>query len=149
MNVLLVGDGPVRKELEQHAARLGVSAFFHGACYDESALASMLSASDVLVSPGKVGLSAMHALAYGTPVISHGDFDHQMPEFEAILPGRTGDFYELGNVSDLAEKIANWIARPDRDWIRQQCKAVIGEKYNPRVQRELIEVRLGQAGVPK
>jgi glycosyltransferase involved in cell wall biosynthesis len=139
VNVLLVGDGPIHSKLELLAGDLGIQVCFYGACYEERKLAVMLYTADVLVSPGKVGLSAMHALAYGTPVISHGDFDCQMPEFEAIVPGRTGDFFEAGNVQDLASKIKKWVSRNDREEIRNICHEVIRTKYNPKTQRVLIE----------
>lgn len=142
INVLLVGDGPVRGELESLASRLRVDVCFYGACYNECELATLLYSADVLVSPGKVGLSAMHALAYGTPVISHDDFDSQMPEFEAIQPGMTGDFFAKEDVQDLAQKIRAWISRGDREAIRRACLNVINLRYNPKTQRALIERHL-------
>lgn len=48
--------------------------------------------ADLCVSPGNVGLTAMHSLVFGCPVITHNCFEWQMPEFEAIQPGITGDF---------------------------------------------------------
>ena len=58
-------------------------------------------ASDLCVIPGNVGLSAMHAFSVGLPVISHDNFDIQMPEFEAIIDSKTGSFYKHGNIEDL------------------------------------------------
>ena len=46
---------------------------------------------------------AIHALAYGTPVITHDDLDRQMPEVEVISEGLTGAFFKHGDVADLAE----------------------------------------------
>ena len=41
--------------------------------------------SDLTVSPGNIGLTAIHSLSYGTPVCSHSNFNNQMPESEAII----------------------------------------------------------------
>lgn len=139
VRVVLVGDGPVRRELEELSNDLGVHAIFYGACYDETVLGELIAGADVLVSPGKIGLSAIHSLAYGTPAITHSDFDAQGPEFEAIVPGLTGDFFKRGDVRDLAMRIKAWINRPDRQEIRRACLEVVSQKYNPRVQRQLIE----------
>ena len=62
----------------------------YGETFDEAEISKLLNHADLCVSPGNVGLTAMHALAYGVPVATHNDFKNQMPEFEAITPGKTG-----------------------------------------------------------
>jgi hypothetical protein len=90
------------------------------------------------VSPGKVGLTAMHSMAYGTPVISHNTFDHQMPEVEAIVPGVTGDYFAEGSSEDLARVIAKWFdthpTKPERE-----CIDRIEAEFTPAFQRQVIE----------
>jgi glycosyltransferase involved in cell wall biosynthesis len=81
VNVLLVGDGPDKAALQKLAQRLGLAVKFYGACYDEAKLAEVTMAANVTVSPGKVGLTAMQSLAYGTPVITHGDFENQISHY--------------------------------------------------------------------
>ena len=75
---------------------LGISdqTWLYGACYDDLTLAELFYNSHVCVSPGNVGLTAIHALSFGCPVISHGNFPYQMPEFESIIPSITGDFLQ-------------------------------------------------------
>ena len=77
VHVLLVGDGPERPALEALAARLGLAVHFAGACYDEERMAGYLTAATCTVAPGMVGLTAMHSLAFGVPVLTHGDPDRQ------------------------------------------------------------------------
>jgi glycosyltransferase involved in cell wall biosynthesis len=36
-----------------------------------------------------------------------------MPEFEAIRPGITGDFFKENDIYDLSEKIKKWISLND------------------------------------
>lgn len=137
--LLLVGDGPEREYLEQLSAKLELSVYFYGACYEEENLAELIMSANVAVSPGQVGLTAMHALAYGVPVITHGDLDYQMPECEAILPGKTGDTFQRGDARDLAEVIKKWILRPWPDsQTRIECTTMIDTFYNPDYQASAI-----------
>jgi hypothetical protein len=82
----------------------------------------------------------MHALAYGVPVISHDDFDQQMPEFEAIVPGKTGDFFAHDDVDSLADTIVRFLRSPISSEMRHaEARRIIDEFYNPRRQRELVD----------
>lgn len=54
--------------------------------------AELIYNADLCVAPGNIGLTAMHAMMFGCPCISHNDFSWQMPEFEAIVPYKTGNF---------------------------------------------------------
>ena len=146
-SLLLVGDGPEREYLWKMAMDLRLAVNFYGACYDEDRLAELIMSANVTVAPGKVGLAAMHSLVYGTPVITHNDPAEQMPEWEAIIPGQTGDFFRRGDVHDLARTIYKWAVRPWPDeGFRKQCMEVIDRFYNPQFQRQAINRAL--AGLP-
>jgi glycosyltransferase involved in cell wall biosynthesis len=139
--LVIVGEGPEKEPLSALAASLSVAHRFWGACYDEAIIAKLYKASDLTVSPGKVGLTAIHSMAYGTPVISHGNFDHQMPEYEAIVPGVTGDFFAENSVDALAHVIAEWFGKhpvkPERECIER-----IEAAFTPAFQRRVIEAAL-------
>lgn len=140
INILLVGDGPERATLEILAAKLDVSVHFYGACYDEATLASLIYYSDVTVSRGKIGLTVIHSLTYGTPAITHGDLDQQMPEVEAITDGFNGKLFIKDDVHDLVRCMTEWFsARYDRETVRSQCQQVVAKNWNPARQRELID----------
>lgn len=140
VNVLLVGDGPERGALERLAVDRGLAVHVFGACHDEETLGPMIYHADLTVSPGKIGLTAMHSLMYGTPVVTHGDFDAQMPEVEAIEPGRTGAFFRRGDAQDLAAAIARWLdAGLPRAQVRQAARAAIKAKWTPQGQARIIE----------
>ena len=95
------------------------------------------------VSPGKIGLTAMHSMTYGTPVISHNNLDKQMPEFEAIVPGMTGDLFEYNDVKDLSITIEKWLfAKTKRPEIIDKCINVIQENFSPESQVVAIESAL-------
>lgn len=138
--LVLVGDGPERPALQAQAQRLGVDVRFMGAIYDEDQLAQLFMATRAVVSPGKVGLLAMHALAYGAPVITHDDLDRQMPEVEAIEAGQTGAFFRFGDVADLAQQMAGFLdqSAAQRAASRARAIATIEQGYTPEMQVRAI-----------
>lgn len=140
VNLLLVGDGDLRSSLEELAARLEVPVHFYGAEYREEVLGPLVMSANALVAPGMVGLAAMHALGYGTPVVTHSDPDDQAPEYEAIQPGITGTLFEPNNVESLADAIATWTGSEDiSSDTRRRCCEVTERFYNPAFQRRAIE----------
>ncbi len=143
VNVLFVGDGEAKDMLMKLVAEQNIQQYYHfyGACYDEMELCKLLFISDICVSPGEVGLSAITSLGYGTPVISHNDFNYQMPEYETIIPGVNGDLFERNSTFALANKIKAWITSHKdvpAQTIRENCYRVVDEKYNPTHQAEII-----------
>lgn len=140
VQVVLVGDGPMRPQLEAQAKAANLDVTFTGGIYDEAVLSRLLYCADMTVSPGKVGLTGMHSLTYGTPVVTHDDLDHQMPEVEAVIPGRTGAFFHEGDAEGLAHAIQSVLDWPQsRAETRAACRAIIADRYTPAVQTRLIE----------
>ena len=141
-NLVLVGEGESRAELEELAVELDINeqVWFFGHLYDEEKIGQLLFDSDLCVSPGNVGLTAMHSLVYGTPIITHGNFQNQMPEFESIISGKSGDFFEENNIQNLVLKVVQWLENhTDRDVVRKDCRKSIESKYNPEYQFKIIK----------
>lgn len=139
-NVLLVGDGPERRRLETLARELGLRVHFEGACYDEARIGSLIMSCNVTVSPGKTGLTAVHSIGYGVPVVSHGDPDDQGPEWEAIIPGRTGSYFQAGRIDSLADAIEPWLRASETDpAVREACVQLVQRFWNPTFQCRAIE----------
>ena len=147
---LIVGEGPEGTVLQEQVERDGLQECvkFYGACHDEAVLSDLIYAADICIAPGNVGLTAMHALVYGTPVITHEEKAWQMPEFEAIVPGVSGDFFIRGSVSDLTSKTCALLDRTvsDRGAVRAACCEVIDQKYNPEYQAKVIASVIGGNG---
>lgn len=144
-NVIIIGDGECREELEKYVAgnNLSASVWFYGKCYDENQLNNLIYNSDLCVSPGNVGLTALHAMTYGTPVISHDDFETQMPEYETIIPGITGDLYKHGSFEDFCNVVSRWLSNnPDRQKTRKACYDIINSKFNSNNQIDILEKTL-------
>ena len=141
INVVLVGSGSQQEELIKLTTdlELSESVWFYGACYDDIRNAELIYNADLCVAPGNVGLTAIHSMVFGTPVISHSDFKWQMPEFEAIKPNLTGNFFERNNVDNLVEVITNWLKQhPQRDAVRQACFDEIDSSWNPNYQMDVL-----------
>ena len=141
-NLVLVGDGAMRQSLENLAAELGIvnNVWFYGACYDEAENAELVYNADICVSPGNVGLTAIHSMMFGTPVITHNNFPYQMPEFESVECGRTGDFFEYGNIDSMSNTIKCWLEKysGQREDIRKACFNEIDTRWNPQFQMRVF-----------
>lgn len=142
-NILIIGDGEEKKNLEKlvSKSKLEKNVSFLGAVYDEEINSHVLLHADLCVTPGEVGLTAIHSLAYGTPVISHDNMNMQMPEVESITRGFNGDLYEYNNFEDLAKVIENWfLKRPIKNQtLINNCYSIIDKYYNPIYQLKIFE----------
>ena len=117
------------------------SVWLYGPCYDEEAIGEMFYNSAVCVSPGNVGLTSIHALTYGCPVVTHNNFPYQMPEFEAITPEVTGSFFKMDDVDDMTEKIRFWLKKTseEREKTRESAYLTIDSKWNIHYQIEVMK----------
>ena len=142
VNVTFIGDGVDRQNMESMIIEKGISeqVWFYGACYDEITNARLIYNADLCVSPGNIGLTAMHVLMFGCPAITNDDYDHQMPEFEAIKEGVTGSFFRAGSSQSLANCISNWFSSniAKREEVRHNCFAEIDAKWNPHNQLKIL-----------
>ena len=141
-NLTLVGDGVMRPFLEEKTQELGLmdNVWFYGACYDEQQLSTLIYNADLCVSPGNVGLTAIHSLMFGTPVITHNDFKWQMPEFEAIRDNETGAFFEYNNSASLCLTINNWFCNhKNREIVRKNCYREIDNYWTPEFQISVLK----------
>lgn len=147
-NALIVGSGSCEQQLRERAESIDVldRIWFYGDCYDEDMIATLFKSATVCVSPGNVGLTAMHALSYGVPVITHNRFSQQMPEFEAIKKGHTGDFFKYDDAISLSDLIYTWITKlsdkSKKEECAKQCQEIIDTIYNPDSQSKRIEKRI-------
>jgi glycosyltransferase involved in cell wall biosynthesis len=104
LNLLLVGDGPLKKEVEEAAGNdLGRSILLPG-YLQYSLLPAAYAASDLFVHPasGAWEVSVNEALACGLPVIA-SDAVGSAPEL--VLPQRFGCTFHRGDAHELAERI--------------------------------------------
>ena len=111
--LVMVGDGPERHEAEQEARSLGVDEHVHFLGKIES-VAPLLAAADLFLLPTNsesFGLSALEALASGTPVI--GTNAGGLPE--VVRDGSTGVLCGVGDVDGMAAAAIE-LLRDHRKW---------------------------------
>lgn len=146
-NMTYIGGGQEKNKLESLIVELGLEdrVWFYGPCYDEYILGNLIYNADLCVAPGNIGLTAMHTLVFGTPAITHNCFKWQMPEFEAIKPGVTGDFFEMDSVKSLSLAIDRWFENNgnSRDVVRENCMKEIDENWTPQFQMSVFKKVIG------
>lgn len=142
-NILIIGDGEERQNLEDLVKKrdLEKNVSFLGAIYEEEINSSALMYADLCVTPGEIGLTAIHCLAYGTPVVSHDNLNIQMPEVESIIKEVNGDLYKYDDLEDLSNVIEKWLlAKPIKNQsIVNDCHTIIDKYYNPNYQLKIFE----------
>lgn len=107
--LVIIGDGEERQKLEMLAERLQVtdSIRWLGALYDQTQMAPWFLSAKLFVYPGYIGLSIMHAMGYGLPVITHHNMANQSPEVAALLDGENGVLFREGSQEDLSKQISS------------------------------------------
>ena len=119
----VAGGGPLRVALQREAAERGLPVRFLGHIGDRRELAALLATADVAIAPGPVetfGLSALEALASGTPVVVSA---------ESALPEVIGDagIAAAGEGPAYASAVRALAARPEQ--ARRQAAREQAERY--------------------
>lgn len=67
-----------------------------------------------------------------------------MPEFEAIIPNKTGNFFTENSIQNLVESISKWFSDKNysRERIRQYCYKEIDNFWTPKYQLDIIKKHL-------
>ncbi|WP_455584309.1 glycosyltransferase [Bacteroides sp.] len=141
-NLIIVGSGPEEEKLHDKTVEFGLTnkVWFYGECYDEVLIGTILKNSTVTVNPSSIGLTAIHSLMFGTPVITHDDHISQAPEAEVIIEGVSGYYYQNGSVESLRQTIIKALNSPKDS---EACYKIIEKKYNPHTQIEILKKIFG------
>lgn len=109
IEVLLVGDGPKRLDLERLAANLGIAGQvrFLG---NRSDVPALLAAADIYIQPScweGFGIATLEAMAAGLPVVAS-----DVPGLRDVV-GDAGLLFKTGSAADLTECVARLMSDPD------------------------------------
>jgi glycosyltransferase involved in cell wall biosynthesis len=112
----IVGDGQERESLRALAERLGIAdrVRMPGAVYGEEHLAPWFLSAGVFCYPTFIGLSVLHALGYGVPVVTNRDMWAHPPEAQILEDRVNGLLVDLGEPGSLGEAIATLVENPER-----------------------------------
>jgi glycosyltransferase involved in cell wall biosynthesis len=115
LRVLVVGGGD-RAPIDARLNRLGIATRFHfaGAIYDEQQLGAYFTVARAFVYPSGIGLSLVHAMSYGLPVITSDHPSIHGPEIATLVPGENGLLYRDGDAGDLAKQVESILDDPPR-----------------------------------
>lgn len=138
-NLLIVGSGPDQEKLRVLAKNeiISKTTHFYGPCYDENIISNLIFNSICTVSPGNIGLTVINSFTYGTPAITHNNFENQMPEAEVIKEGITGFFFKENDILSLEQALTD-IINSKIDF-KAECRRVIDSYYNPTYQVKILE----------
>ena len=146
-NILFVGDGLLVSNLKSLANDLLLSEYvrFYGPCYDEGEISKLISLANVTVVPDQLGLTSIHSLVYGVPVITSDNLSAHGPEYESIISGVNGSFYKIGSIESLSEEIAKWLFGDySISYSREHCYEIVDKYYNPHYQQKVINNALNE-----
>ncbi|MFC2113490.1 glycosyltransferase [Bacteroidota bacterium] len=132
----IIGDGPEKKILQEKIKTLSLENYFtmHGAVYDNASIGRQLFISDMIVNPGRLGLSLCHGFCYNIPTItfiSDNEGPYHAPETEFLTNESTGFTIDDFNIEAMAKQISTYLTDEHlREIIRQNITQLIDEKYN-------------------
>ena len=115
VRVSVAGDGPLRRDLERRAARLGLvdTVRFLGYVSEEEKH-DLLRASDLflMTSPTELqSIATLEAMAHGCPVVATGFGSSAVPEL--VREASAGISYDPGRLSEAATKVGRLLDNPD------------------------------------
>ncbi len=108
--------GDADDAIRNRAQQLGCAEriLWHGPQFSEADIAPIANDCRCFVYPGAVGLSIIHAMAYGLPALVHDQRADHMPEIAAFSDGETGQSFAHGDVADLAARLSAMMINPNR-----------------------------------
>ena len=127
---VIVGDGPLRGDLEAQAASLGVAnkVLFTGARRD---IPELLSAMDIFVMPSLYEggpITVLEAMAMGKPVVSTPV--GMVPD--AIENGVSGSLVPAAQSGPITQAVLGLLTHPDlAAQLGRQARAVVTERFSP------------------
>lgn len=107
----VIAGGSELERVKSMAAEKGLHerVLFHGPMYSEAQIADVANNCRLFVYPGDVGLSLVHAGAYGLPSVVHREISSHMPEIALFQEEVTGRSFERGNAQSLRATILDLI----------------------------------------
>lgn len=134
----VLGDGPLRKSLEEYVSRENLPIQFLGFCNRRTVIDTVSRAAfQIVPSEWYEGFPMVIADAYalGTPIIASriGSLE------EIVEEGVTGTRFEAGNAADLAAKVqALWHDHSHRSTLRQGARHAYESKFSAERNFEML-----------
>lgn len=125
----VLGDGPLRSELEERVRKTGAPVQFLG-FRPRAEVLDFMRRADLLVVPSECyegfGLSVMEAYACGAPVVA----SRTGSLAEIVIEGETGVRFTPGDASDLRDKVLGLLRDRERlAAMRSKARSIFEERY--------------------
>jgi glycosyltransferase involved in cell wall biosynthesis len=117
IRILIIGrENQTASALQSLAKKLDVadSIRWLGAIYDEEKIAPYMLSSKLFCYPANVGLSIMHAMGYGLPILTGDNIISHNPEIGILKNGGNGCLFPHADVNALAARMNELLASPER-----------------------------------
>ena len=124
-------------KLDKYNFNNGVKINYYGSLTVEKQISNIANRCRVFVYPGSIGLSLIHAMAYGLPCLVHSDPLGHMPEIAAFKEGVTGLTFNRNNPEDLAMKLCSMILNTSQlDFMSKECLNIVENDFNTKKMTE-------------
>jgi glycosyltransferase involved in cell wall biosynthesis len=140
LKTVIIGNGAAEKaRLEAVAREAGAAdrVVFQDGIYDELRLAPWFLSASAFCYPAHVGLSLIHALWYGLPVVTTGNMAAQNPEIVALENNVNGLLYEHGSVRSLTHALRSILT--DHVWRAAMSRAARQSVENKFTIRHMVD----------
>ena len=109
----------------------GVKINYYGKLTDEKQISYIANRCRVFVYSGSVGLSLIHAMAYGLPCLVHSNPLRHMPEIDAFKEGITGVTFNRNDPCDLSIKLYSMISNTSQlNFMSKECLNIVDNDFN-------------------
>ncbi len=104
---------------------------WYGKLTHEQEISKIVNNCQIFVYPGAVGLSLIHAMAYGLPCLVHSDRFKHMPEIAAFKKGLTGLTFKPNDPKDLALKLSTMMSNVTLlNTMSGNCLKIVEKDFN-------------------
>ncbi len=113
IRTVIIGNGDQERErLREVAKEAGIdsSVFLKQGIYDEDELAPWFLSAAAYCYPENIGLSIIHAMSYGVPVVTSDCRECHNPEIAVLEPGVNGLTYQHGSLEDLSGTLSGLLS---------------------------------------
>ncbi len=142
--LLMIGEGTLRSELQTLSERLGVAAQIHWLGYRQD-IAAILATTHIYANACKsegFGIAVVEAMLHGVPALVADRGAHQ----ELIEHQSTGLLFKAGDASDFARHAVNlWRSAGQRQRLIAAARRTAEERFAPRLYAEKFAAVMREA----
>lgn len=137
----VIGGGEKEGGYKRLAVQLDIEdrVVWHGGTTNEQDIAHVANQCALFVYPGAVGLSLIHAMAYGLPAIVHNRRSEHMPEISAFKENITGNVFERANANSLAASLGTMLNEKTKlEFFSRSSVARVDSKFSTKTMSERL-----------